>query len=68
MVVFIKKTLKSRFDVRLLQNDILRLGKYNLANKGSIHANISINYERLEFYNCHLASGIKEKNCFMLSG
>ena len=63
MLIFIRPEIKYEFNLNIDECDIIRLGALNFANKASIFIRLSINYESINFFNCHLASGTKDKNC-----
>ena len=46
--------------VKIINDKLIRLGAFNLANKGSLHVQLSFNFQTIQIFNCHMASGIKE--------
>lgn len=63
MLIFVRPEIKYKFNLNIMECDIIRLGALNFANKASIFIKLSINYESINLFNCHLASGTKDKNC-----
>ncbi len=63
LIIFVKKEIKNELNIKVINCDIIRLGKLNFANKASIFIQLSINYEEINIFNCHLASGTKTSNC-----
>lgn len=57
----VRKNLNAKVDIHLIETCVLKLGKFNLANKGCILANFKINHQKLMIVNCHLAAGSEEK-------
>ena len=48
------------FRVKITHDQLIRLGAFNLANKGALHVELTINFQTVQIFNCHLASGTKE--------
>ena len=59
-ILLFKKEIKSKFSVKILESDSIKMGKFNLANKGSIMLRLRINHENIVFFNSHLTSGTDE--------
>lgn len=62
MIILVKKSVNEAYLFKVQETKLLRLGQLNLANKGAIAVQISINFQRVTFITCHLASGTKEQN------
>lgn len=62
MFFLTKKNLRTKVDISLLDSGAIKLGAFNLANKGCIYANFKINHQKLMIVNCHLAAGIKDRH------
>ena len=62
-VVFLKKEVKNIFNVNIVKHQLIKLGKFGMANKGGIYVELKINGEEIGLINCHLEAGNKqEKN------
>lgn len=59
-IIFIKRGLIKKYDIKIHKTEFLRLGKFKFANKACILIRMSVNYEKIDFMNCHLSSGINE--------
>lgn len=62
MIILVKKSVHEAFLFKVQETRLLRLGQLHMANKGAIAVQISVNFQRVTFITCHLASGTKEQN------
>lgn len=60
MFILAEKSLLRQFNIKVDSEEILRLGKFNLANKGVIFSEICLDMQSFGFFNCHLTSGTRE--------
>ena len=59
-IIFVKRELVKKYDIKVHKTEFLRLGKLKFANKACIIIRMSVNYEKIDIINCHLSSGITE--------
>lgn len=62
LAIFIRKSIKTNSIIKIHKQDQIRLGNYNMANKGSLVVELEINHQKISFSNCHLASGTKNSD------
>lgn len=56
-VIFLKKEKKNIFNVNVINHQLIKLGKFGMANKGGIYIELKINGEEIALINCHLEAG-----------